>query len=261
MNVSCSINPKSPAYVSSWILELWRSISLFVWCSWVQMFSWSFLTPAAQLSSRFYLRSMRISGFIDRATRTPKPDNHLTVCWRPANPERAKERETWRSNFTLWATNQAEVLIPETRDLMIRLNRHQGNKPTDIHDAAPFRSFFLIWDLQELIVSPLLVATSIASSRLFQKRFHYNKTCPFNILHRNCIYCSVHLNEWWWKHDKHVQCGSPKGIITIHGILKDPKPVWGRLQLFFKALKWSSTLFFRFSVACKTSSLQSKFPH
>lgn len=92
MNVRSSFNPKSPAYVSSWILEHGRAISLFVRCSGVQMLL------SSQSSSRFYVRFMRISGFIDSnraTTTTPKPDNHLTVCWRPANPEWPKERETW----------------------------------------------------------------------------------------------------------------------------------------------------------------------
>lgn len=89
------LTPKSPAYVSSWILELWRSISLFVWCSWVQMLlSRSFLTPGAQLSSLFCLRSMRISGFIDsnRATTTTtwQPSDSLLTPRKPRTTQRKR---------------------------------------------------------------------------------------------------------------------------------------------------------------------------
>lgn len=53
----------------------------------------------------------------------------------------------------IWSTNQADVVIPESRELLIRLNRHPENKPKETDNA-------LVWLFTSLSLSSLLPSSS-----------------------------------------------------------------------------------------------------
>lgn len=107
--------------------------------------------------------------------------------------------------------------------------------------SSPFRSsFFLFSDLQELIISPLLVATSIIQS----KTVSLEETFPFNILHWNYIYCSVHLNEWWLKTWSTCSMWLPKHLECAYKLCKDKpvlKPSMGSLRTLKTCLRMTPT--------------------
>lgn len=111
-------------------------------------------------------------------------NNNNTKTWQPSESllSPSKPRTTQRkrnltlhlqSKFILRATNQAEVFSRETQDLMIWLKCHQGNKPTDIHDAVHL-SDLLSFSFQTCRNG--LVLLSLQQLQSFnQKRFHYKK--------------------------------------------------------------------------------------